>query len=208
MTSYEQELRLLYGAACDGLRQESRKRALMSLLADNSKISISEEREVQLAASIALQWRLVGFHVELDSYASGSADRRPDFGIWLPVTKQYMFLELKETWPGFSEMSVLTDIRKLDAMFDGVDQHVGLLTVGFALCQTQHTVFETRHRKLSEAIVRSGEYTKLGLKRIELHDFDDNAPYAWVGMWIHNLRNETGVQAVMASWARRQGRLS
>ena len=112
---------MLYGAACDALRQESRQRALMRLITHSStgkalNISLAEEREVQLAASIALHWRLIGFHVELDSYGSGPAARRPDFGIWLPVTKQYLFLELKEIWPGSNHDQVLTDIGKLDSM--------------------------------------------------------------------------------------------
>ncbi len=195
MSAYEQELKLLYGAACDALRQESRQRALMRLITHSStgkalNISLSEEREIQLAASIALHWRVIGFHVELDSYASGPAARRPDFGIWLPLTKQYLFLELKEIWPGSNYDQVLTDISKLDSMFKSDDEYVGLLTVGFARHQTDHEVFETRHRKLSEEIISSGKYINRGLQKIELQDIDDNVPHAWVGMWIHKLRNQ------------------
>ena len=156
---------------------------LQQLVAENAKISLAEEREVQVQASIAMQWRLSGFHVELDSYGSGPANRRPDFGILLPVTKEYLFVELKLIGQGRPHRQVQDDVDKLNAMFKDGDKRVGLLTVGFAAHGTHDLRFKATHKELDEEIEGPGLYKKVGLSKVQLDDIDDHLPYAWVGMW-------------------------
>ena len=149
---------------------------------------MGEEREVQVQASIATQWRLVGFHVELDSYGSGPPSRRPDFGVWLPHTRQYLFLEFKEIWPGGGYESVLKDLGKLNEMFCAGDQNVGVLTVGFATSKTNEPKFQQMHESMSGKIQESRLYGKVGLKRISI--MDDAFPFVWVGMWVRGLSTD------------------
>ena len=161
---------------------------MLRLAAHGHKISLGEEREVQVQASIAMHWRLAGFHVELDSYGSGPAVRRPDFGVWLPYTRQYLFLEFKEIWPGGGCQSALKDLGKLNEMFETGDRNVGLLTVGFASSSTNELKFQQQHEAMSGKIQESGLYGKVGLKKIPI--IDDGFPIVCVGMWVRGLSND------------------
>ncbi|MCH8205604.1 MAG: hypothetical protein IH956_01205 [Chloroflexi bacterium] len=151
---------------------------------------MGEEREVQVQASFAMHWRLAGFHVELDSYGSGSASRRPDFGILLPRTKEYLFLEFKLLWPGQGYQQAVTDLDKLNQMFEKDDKRVGLLTVGFAATRTHHKKFETVHEMMSEQIAVTTLYEQVGLEKVSFDGIDERFPYAWVGMWVRRLTPE------------------
>ena len=63
---------------------------------------------------------------------------------------------------------------------------MGLLTVGFETPRTNQRLFETRHQKMNEDIIRSGEYSRVGLNRIHLDDIDGQFPFAWVGVWARS----------------------
>ena len=190
MSHFRDEINFIYGAACDALRVETRHRALTRLIAESSsqknlQFGLYEEREIQLAATLAMNWRHIGLHTELDSYPSGKASRRPDFGIWLPVSAQYFFLELKVIWPGSNTNQAIDDIAKIDEMYESGDKAVGLLTVGYALPNMYLKTFDDRHRDMSIEILGTTRYEEIGMKKIELGDIDSNIIYAWVGMWVH-----------------------
>jgi len=75
--------------------------------------------------------------VQLDAYFHGKPERRPDFGIWLPASKEYIYLELKQTgWGDYSSQyyyaKAIEDIEKLDAEIDPRNQRNGLIAVGFS----------------------------------------------------------------------------
>ena len=134
------ELELLFHALCDGLRQEVRQRSLTHLATSEDfpeGFSIVGEREIGLASLLALHLRSVGFMVQLDAYFYGNPKRRPDFGIWLPASRKYIYLELKQTAWGddsrqYSYAKAIEDIVKLNSETDPRNQRNGLIALGFS----------------------------------------------------------------------------
>jgi len=134
----KQELQILFDTLCDGLRQEVRQRSLAHL-AIGRDFSITNEREVGLASLLALHLRSLGFAVQLDAYIAARDPRlRPDFGIWLPANKKYIYLELKQTaWGNYSKeyyfAGVIKDMEKLNNK-SIYPQHEGngLIAIGFS----------------------------------------------------------------------------
>jgi len=170
LPAYLSEIDLIYGSACDGIRLESHQRALIRLVAQASnredlKFGLHEEREIQLAASLMMNWRHIGLQAELDSYSSNGASRRPDFGIGLPTSNKYLFLELKVIWPGSNKDQVLDDLKKIQTMYESGDLAVGLMTVGYAQPNTNLKIFNKRHHDMSRQILATSEFDEIGMKK-------------------------------------------
>ncbi|MCI2425836.1 hypothetical protein LM597_00165 [Candidatus Acetothermia bacterium] len=133
----KRELQILFHALCDGLRQEVRQRYL-SHLVTHQDFSLTKEREVGIASSLALHLRSVGLAVQLDAYfPSGSPKRCPDFGIWLPASKKYIYLELKtvawgNSYHRYYYQGAIDDIKKLNDDTDPLNQWNGLIALGFS----------------------------------------------------------------------------
>lgn len=186
----KRELEILFDVLCDGLRQEVRYRYNMSHLAPGQSFYLTDEREKGVASSLALHLRLAGFFVQLETYFfSGSLQRSPDFGIWLPASKEYVFLELKQ--PGWGEKwsydfnGAIDDIEKLNGETDQRNQRNGLIALGFSkLKETQKNELQERFEKLSRDITDKYLYERIGLERIDLQDMDDKTSYAMMGLWF------------------------
>jgi hypothetical protein len=189
-----QEVQILFDTLCDGLRQEVRQRSLAHL-ATGEDFSITNEREVGLASLLALHLRSLGFAVQLDAYIAGRDPRlRPDFGIWLPANKKYIYLELKQTaWGNYSKQyyfaGAIEDIEKLNNK-DIYPQHQGngLIAIGFSRLDFEiHRPYRLWNgfKKLSQRITTGyPDYEEIGLKCVDLKSMDEQTSYAVIGLWF------------------------
>ena len=188
------ELAILFGALCDGIRQEVRARSLAQLVSGQN-VSLSQEREAGIQSALALHLRSVGFLVQIESWiAHGSLMRRPDFRVWLPASQEYLYLELKiYGWgKGWSysyssvEKLVREDMDKLKN--EGVARNLpnGLIVVGFSqpdegrVRKHLHVAYED----LSQLITSGYPYERIGLQKVELSGMDASTSYAMVGLWV------------------------
>ncbi len=186
----KKELNILFHALCDGLRQEVRQRSLAHLVTKED-FSLTSEREAGVASSLASHLRLVGFAVQLEAYfPSGSQMRRPDFCIWLPASKQFIYLELKTTAWGndeqYSYQGAINDIKKLNDDTDPQNQRNGLIALGFSESEERQPgrLWEG-FKKLSHDITNVYPYyEEIGLKRVDLQGMDERSSYAMIGLWF------------------------
>ncbi len=191
----KEELQILFYTICDGLRQEVRQRKLSQLVSEQDvstkqDFSLTCEREIGIASSLALHLRSVGFATQLDAYfPGGSARRRPDFGIYLPASKNYIYLELKQTaWGRDSQyyyQGAIHDIEKLHEDKDPLNQQNGLVALGFSNPDEKPDQLVKGFEKLSKDIINNYPYEKIGLECIDLQDMDKHISYAMVGLWFH-----------------------
>jgi hypothetical protein len=152
-------------------------------------MSLTEEREAQLKASLAYYIRIVGFTVQLESYFYDEpASRRPDLAIWLPITRRYLFLELKTIGPYAGFNAAIDDIIKLENVSSSRDKRNGLIAIGFRNPIGPRERFLQKYDKLSQVITKEHPYREIGVKKIELDDMDEQAVYAMVGFWVRKLR--------------------
>jgi hypothetical protein len=182
------ELQLLFYTICDGLRQEVRQRSLTHL-ATGQDFSIVGEREIGLASLLALHLRSVGFMVQLDAYFYGNPKLRPDFGIWLPASEEYIYLELKQTAWGtgyqYSYQGAINDIEKLNRQTNSLDQRNGLIAVGFSKPEERTDQLLKGFRGLSERITRDfPHYEEIGLECVDFQEMDIKSSHAVVGLWF------------------------
>lgn len=188
-----EELKILFLTICDGLRYELRQRRLARLV-NGRNFSIIEEREIGLASILALHLRLVGFAVQLDAYFYGNSQRRPDFGIWLPASGEYIYLELKQTaWGDYSKQyyyaDAIEDIKKLNGEDDSGNQRNGLIAIGFSDPKKRKELLSEGFSKyLSERIARDfPQYEEIGLDSVDFEGFDDKSSYAMIGLWFRRV---------------------
>ena len=198
----DKELQILFGALCDGLRQEVRARWIANLVISKKRVplstSLTEGREQELAAALASHLRSVGFFVQTESYfATLPANRRPDFRIWLPVNEKYLYLELKPYGWGdnysydYSTVVAGTngDMDKLKADGDAGNLPNGMMVVGFSKTNEKRmkmTLFAA-YEQLSKDIARAySTYQPIepGPKKVDLQGMDDTTAYAMVGLWV------------------------
>jgi hypothetical protein len=187
----KRELQILFRALCDGLRQEVRQRSLAHLVTGQD-FSLTKEREVGIASSLALHLRSVGFAVQLDAYfPSGSPRRRPDFGIWLPASKKYIYLELKTVAWGsdyqYYYAAAISDIKKLNNDTEPENQQNGLIALGSSKPEEQQDqLWEGFKKRLSQRITNDyPSYEEIGLERVDLQEMDELTSYAVIGLWFH-----------------------
>ena len=186
----KRELQILFRALCDGLRQEVRQRSLAHLVTGQD-FSLTKEREVGIASSLALHLRSVGFAVQLDAYfPSGSARRRPDFGIWLPASKKYIYLELKTVAWGsdyqYYYAAAISDIEKLNEDTNQQNQRNGLIALGFSNPEERHNQLMNGFEKsLSQRVTKDyPNYEEIGREPIDLEGMDERSSYAMIGLWF------------------------
>lgn len=185
MSDWDKQLNIIFGTLCDGLRQEVRYRSLAQLLAPKEGLSLAGEREAQLKSSFAYYLRLVGFVVHLENYFYREpASRRPDLAVWLPVSKKYLFLEVKKIGPYGGFGAALNDIAKLEKVSSSRDKRNGLIAVGFRNHAGPKERFGLKYERLSQEITRKHPYKKIGVEKIELNGMDKDALYARIGLWV------------------------
>lgn len=188
-SSRDTELFIILGAICDGLRQEVRYRQLAQLIAPKEDMSLTEEREAQLVASLAYHIRMIGFPVQVESYFYDEpASRRPDLAMLLPVTGKYLFLEVKKVDPYGGFQGAIEDIEKLDSVGSPRDKRNGLVAVGFREPTGPRERFYEKYLRLSEAITSKYPYREIGVKKVDLEGMDEKAVYAMVGFWVRKQR--------------------
>ena len=188
--SMKSELQILFHTLCDGLRQEVRQRRLAHLVT-REDFSITIEREIGIASLMALHLRLMGFTVQLDAhFADGDPKRRPDFGIWLPASKKYVYFELKQTAWGYYGgqyyfAKAIEDIKKLDSETDPRNQLNGLIAFGFSTVseELEGRLWEG-FKKLSQDITSAYSYEQIGLECVDFQGMDDKSSYAVIGLWF------------------------
>ena len=192
----KKELNILFHALCDGLRQEVRQRSLAHLVTKED-FSLTSEREAGVASSLVSHLRLVGFAVQLEAYfPSGSQMRRPDFCIWLPASKQFIYLELKTTaWGNDAQyyyQGAINDIKKLNDDTDPQNQRNGLIALGFSESEERQLgrLWEG-FKKLSHDITNVYPYyEEIGLKHVDLQGMDERSSYAMIGLWFRKECNK------------------
>ena len=183
----KKELNILFHALCDGLRQEVRQRSLAHLVTKED-FSLTSEREAGVASSLVSHLRLVGFAVQLEAYfPSGSQMRRPDFCIWLPASKQFIYLELKQIAWGddgrqYDYARAINDIKKLKN--DPTPN--GLIALGFnKINEQQNQLIDGVEKSLAQRIASGYSlYEKIGLEHINLEGMSERCTYAVIGLWI------------------------
>jgi hypothetical protein len=183
------ELQILFYTLCDGLRHEVRQRTLVNL-ATGQDFSIVDEREIGIASLMALHLRSLGLTVQLDAYFHGDPKRRPDFGIWLPASGKYIYLELKQTaWGDDSKQyyygNAIKEIKKLNGETDPLNQLNGLIGIGFSLSSEEMGGrLLAGFKKLSHNITSAYPYEEIGLESVDFQGMDKRASYAVVGLWF------------------------
>ena len=193
-----EELRLLFYTLCDGLRLEVWRHRLATRAAEKDYLygfSMVDEREVGLASLLALHLRSVGFMVQLEAEPWNSK-RRPDFGIWLPASKEYIYLELKPTaWGERGRQNdyakAIEDIEKLDGEKDSLNQRNGLIAPGFSKStERQLGQLLEGFKKLSQDITSVYSYEKIGLECVDFQGMDEKSSYAVIGLWFRKEWND------------------
>lgn len=195
----QSELKILFQALCDGLRQEVRQRHLANLVTKQD-FSLAGKREADVASSLAFHLRLAGFIVQVDAYfPGGDTKRRPDFGIWLPAIRKYVYLELKTVaWGNTSRQyyfrPAIWDIQKLTAkkkFNEETDLGNGLIAVGFSNPgKKPSTRLLDMFKKLSQDIGKDYPlYEETGLECVNLQQIDEHSPYAVIGLWFRSYLN-------------------
>jgi len=184
------ELEILLDALCDGLRQEVRHRRLANLVTGQD-FSIVNEREMGIASFVALQLRSLGFAVQLEAYFEGDSKRRPDFGIWLPASKKYIYLELKQIAWGdegkqYYAANAIEEIKKLNAETDPRNRLNGLIAFGLSSSSEKlEGRLWLRLKKLSQKVTSVyPDYEEIGLRQVDFQGMDEKASYGVIGLWF------------------------
>jgi hypothetical protein len=184
------ELEILLDGLRDGLRQEVRQRKLAYLVTDQD-FSIVNEREIGIASFIALQLRSLGFAVQLDAYFhNGDERRRPDFGIWLPASKKYIYLELKQIAWGdegkqYYSAKAIEEIKKLNGETDPLNRLNGLIAFGLSSSSEKvEGLLSLRLKELSQTITSDYPYEEIGLRHVDFQGMDKKTSYGVIGLWF------------------------
>ena len=192
-----EELQLLFNTVCDGLRLEVWQRRLTELVNRDDFFSITNEREIGIVSLLALHLRSAGFAVQLDAYFYGNPKRRLDFGILLPASKEYIYLELKQTaWGNYSRQycyaKAIEDINKLSLESDSRNQRNGLIALGFSdPKRRKEQLLEGFKKFLSERITRDYPYEEIGLESVDFQKMDARSSHAVIGLWFRKEWNDS-----------------
>ncbi len=194
----KKELRLLFHALCDGLRQEVRQRHNLALMIPGYDSSLINEREIGVTSSLAWHLRLAGFVVQIDTYVKdGDSKRRPDFGIWLPDSQKYIYLEFKlAAWGSgfpYDYARAIKDIDKLEHGSDLQNHPNGLIALGFSNPdKRKEQLLEGFKKFLSERITRDyPHYEQIGLESVDFQEMDAKTPHAVIGLWFRKEWNDS-----------------
>lgn len=188
----QEELETLFHTFCNGLRQELQYRYNLNST-ENDDFSLLDDREINVAASLACQLRAADFFTRLEAYFPRSTSRRPDFGIWLPTSKKQIFFEFKQVAWGRKESQyrfsyAREDIRKLYEDSNSERRLDGLIVLGFGNPdeKPQDKLLNDFHR-LSHHIINTYPYKNIGgLQKTDITGLDKDTSYAVIGMWFRN----------------------
>ena len=196
-TTLDEELQILFGALCDGLRQEMRARWLarpmIPITPIKYEISLTKVREREVASSLYFQLRSSGYFVQPESYFADADERlTPDFRIWLPVNRRFLFLEFKLVAWGRTEgtnwQKVWDDMRKLVKLGDAAQPNLpnGLLIIGFNNPNEHPTnTLQERFQKHSNNIItKHPNYACIGLRKLNVKGMDPDTEYAMVSLRV------------------------
>ena len=178
-----QEIDILFRAMCDGLRIEANQRRLAYIAGEGQlSFSLREDRESQTVSCLAQYFRTAGFLTLVEPYFHDENPMiRPDLGIWLPVSRELLYLELKRIGQSWNKQRPLDDIMKLDKLSTHPKNRLnGLVVVGFGL----RDGLLNSMQDISEEIVNSHPYRAVGIERFDLGYLDGKATYAVVGLWV------------------------
>lgn len=123
--------------------------------------------------------------------SKGNPKRRPDFGIWLPASEKYIYLELKQIAWGdegkqYYNGDAIKDIKKLTRETDPQNLLNGLIAFGFSYSSEKiGGRLSERLRDLSQEIIKTYPYEVIGLREINLEGMDEQTSYAVIGLWFH-----------------------
>jgi len=200
----DKELQILFGALCDGLCQEERTRQLNSLVS-GIYVPLMSYTEPSLTAALSSHLRIVGFPVQTEfSFAHDAALRavvsnhklHPDFRIWLPASKRYVYLELKVIdWAkgqrSFASIKgpqgALSDFEKLSKENSSELALNGVAVVGFrATRESGYPRLEEKFCSLADRVRRIyPAYEQIGYERFNVRGIEKRSPpYIVVGLWV------------------------
>jgi hypothetical protein len=188
---YKKQLEIIFGAICDGFRQEVRYRQLKMLQFKNEKSQflLGTERERGIVNIMAFYIRTTGFLVRVENYLSeGDARITPDLLIWLPVAVTTDFiLEVKQVKAiGSGEKLIKDDLSKLRSC-QGNDRFNGILVFGFAKTNDEHVKLENKYREISE-LIQNRDFGKIGPKTVSFTDIDySELKSAMIGLWYRRV---------------------
>ena len=189
----KEELQLLFHALCDGIRQEVRQRHNLAYIIQGYDFSLAGEREIGISSSLAWHLRLAGFVVQVDTYVKGGdPKRRPDFGIWLPASQEYIYLEFKLTaWGNYDAQYkykyAIEDIEKLNSDSNLRNHPNGLIALGFSRNpeRRKDQLLKGVDKSICQRIAKDfPHYEKIRLERIDLDNMDKRTSYAMIGLWF------------------------
>jgi len=169
-----QEIDILFRTICDGLRIEANQRRLAYIAGEGQlSFSLREDRESQTVSCLAQYIRTTGFLTLVEPYFHDENPMiRPDLGIWLPVSREFLYLELKRIGQGWGKQRPLHDIIKLDKLStDPKNKLNGLVVVGFGL----RDGLLNSMQDISKEIVNSYPYLAVGVERFDLGYLDSKA---------------------------------
>jgi hypothetical protein len=194
MSKVDEEIDILFGSICDGLRQEVRYRYLNQLLAPKDDMRLTEERERALVSALAFYIRASGFMVHVEHYWYGDDDgvssaKTPDLAVRLPKIGKYLFLEAKRIYLGNNAVDrVSEDLDKLTKPTNPLNKRNGFLAIGFAWDEIEHKRFQNQYRSFSN-ITNKYHFREFRIESVDLKNVGDpELKYAIVGIWLRKLR--------------------
>jgi hypothetical protein len=181
--TYEEELKIMFGAICDGFRQEVRHRQLMVYqfpTEENDNFPLNFEKERGIVNVMAFHVRTVGFLVRMENWwCTGDEklkNKTPDLDIWLPNIGTDFFLEVKRIDTGISlkaaKNKIKRDLDKLLKAEKEEDRYSGILTFGFAETKEQEKELLDKYSKISNYIEKyeNNSFRKMMLKPVSLEN--------------------------------------
>jgi len=108
----------------------------------------------------------------------------------LPASKEYIYLELKQTaWGNYGKQyyyaKAIDDIKKLDGETDQRNQRNGLIAFGFSYKpEVLGGQLWEGFKKLSQDITSAYPYEEIGLECVDFQEMDERSSYAVIGLWF------------------------
>ncbi len=196
--TYEKELKIIFGAICDGFRQEVQYRQLMVLqfpTEQKENFPLDLEKERGLVNVMAFHIRMAGFLVRMENWWCDNDEdlknKTPDLDIWLPKTTTDFVLEVKRIDADVPLESAKNRIKKdLDKLLRAEieeNRYSGILAFGFADNDKQQVELRNKYDDISSYIENydKNSFRKLGLETVSFKDIVNSKPKsARVGLWF------------------------
>jgi hypothetical protein len=194
---YEKQLKVIFGAICDGFRQEVqlRKSMIRQFPGEEEKnFPLIFEKERGISSILAFYLRRAGFFVRVENWFNDGdkelKNKTPDLAIWLPKEKTDFFLEIKPIRLKDSRKVVLQkinyDLKKLSTAKNKheYNYYSGFLAFGFAETNEQQKELQRKYEGWSRYIegYKENIFRKLGkIEPVSLEDLKLKSVI--VGFW-------------------------